>query len=123
MPIREIGVHGAAISSVVCHMIAFCIAMTCLRKTIKLNLTFLKFVVKPIIAVIIMGICSYFSYITLTSIIAEKLATIVSILIAVIIYTLAIIALKVLEKEEIEMLPAGNKIYKVLEKLKIYEKK
>ena len=104
-------------------MVAFTIAITVLRKTIKLNLTFPKFVIKPIFAVTMMGICSYFSYTILSGIITEKLATIVSIVIAIIIYALAIIALKVLSKEEIEMLPGGNKIYKVLEKLKIYEKK
>ena len=84
-------------------MIAFSIAITVLRKTIKLNLTFSKFIIKPIFAVIIMGICSYFCYITLTGIIATKLATIVSILVAIIIYVLAIVALKVLSKEEMEM--------------------
>ncbi len=104
-------------------MVAFTIAITVLRKTIKLNLTFSKFAIKPILAVTMMGICSYFSYIIFSGIIAEKLATILSIVIAVIVYALAIIALKVLSKEEIEMLPGGNKIFKVLEKLKIYEKK
>jgi len=67
-----------------------------------------------------MGICSLFSYITLYGIIAQKLATIISIIIAVIIYTLAIVALKVFSKEEILMMPAGNKICNILEKLKIY---
>ncbi len=76
--------------------------------------------VKPILAVIIMGICSYFSYLTLSGIIAQKLATIIAIVIAVIIYALAIIALKIFSKEEIEMMPGGNKICKVLEKLKVY---
>ena len=104
-------------------MIAFTIAITSLRRTIKLNLTFSKFIIKPILAVSIMGICSYFSYIALTGIISAKMATIVSIIIACIIYVLAVIALKILTKEEIEMLPGGQKIYKVLEKLKIYEKK
>ena len=101
-------------------MIAFTIAITSLRRTIKLNLTFSKFIIKPILAVSIMGICSYFSYMLLSGIIAEKLATIISILIAIAIYVLAIIALKVLSKEEIEMLPGGSKAYKVLKKLKIY---
>ena len=104
-------------------MIAFSIAITVLRKTIKLNLTLTKLFIKPLLAVTIMAICSYCSYMLLTGIIAEKLATIIAIIIAIIIYTLAIIALKVLSKEEIEMLPAGNKIYKILEKLKIYEKR
>lgn len=99
---------------------AFTIAMTVLRKTIKLDLTFSKFVVKPVIAVAIMGICSYFSYITLSGIIAQKLATIISIIIAVIVYALAVIALKVFSEEELLMMPGGNKICKILEKLKIY---
>ena len=120
VPIPEIGVNGAAWASVACHLVAFTIAMTSLRKTIKLNLTFSKFVIKPIIAVTIMGICSYFSYLTLCGIIVQKLATIIAIVIAVIIYALAIVALKVFSKEEIKMIPAGEKICKVLEKLKIY---
>ena len=62
VPIPEIGVNGAAIASVACHLIAFMIAITALRKNIKLDLTFSKFVLKPILAVIMMGICSYFIY-------------------------------------------------------------
>ncbi len=120
VPIPEIGVNGAAWASVACHVVAFSIAITSLKRTIKLNLTFSKFVIKPILAVIIMGICSYFCYITFLGIIVQKLATIISIIIAVIIYVLAIIALKVFSYEEIQMIPGGNKICKVLEKLKVY---
>lgn len=120
VPIPEIGVNGAAWGSVACHLVAFTIAITSLRKLIKLDLTFSKFVIKPVIAVVIMGICSYFSYVTLSGIIAKKLATIIAIVIAVIVYALAIVALKVFSKDEIQMMPAGKKICKVLEKLKIY---
>lgn len=96
------------------------IAMTSLRKTIKLNLTFSKFVIKPILAVTIMGICSYFCYLTFSGIIAQKLATIISIIIAILIYAFSIIALKVFSKEEIQMMPGGNYLWKVLKKLKVY---
>ena len=120
VPIPEIGVNGAAIASVACHLVAFTIAITFLRKNIKLNLTFSKFVIKPVIATAIMGICSYFIFSVASGIIIEKLATIIAIVSAVIIYVLAIIVLKVFSKEEIKMMPAGNKILKVLEKLKIY---
>ena len=120
VPIPEIGVNGAAWASVACHLVAFTIAMTSLRKTIKLDLTFSKFVIKPILAVTMMGICSYFSYVTLSGIIAQKLATIIAIAIAVIVYVLAIVALKVFSKEELEMIPGGKKVCKVLVKLKVY---
>ena len=75
---------------------------------------------KPVIATAIMGICSYFTYLALSGIITTKLATLIAIAVAVIIYVLAIVALKVFNKEEIQALPAGNKICTVLEKLKIY---
>lgn len=120
VPIPQIGVNGAAWASVACHLVAFTIAIISLKRTIKPNLKFSKFVIKPVIATAIMGICSYYIYILLNGIIIERLATIVSIIVAVIIYVLAIIALKIFSKEEILALPMGNKILKVLEKLKIY---
>lgn len=118
--IPSIGVYGAAWGSVACHLVAFCIAFTLLRKNIKLNLTFSKFVIKPVIAIAIMGICSYFTYLALKGIIIEKMATIIAITVAVIVYVLSVIILKVFTKEEIKMLPAGDKIVRILEKIKIY---
>lgn len=101
-------------------MVAFAIAFNVLRKNIKLELTFSKFLLKPVIATVMMGICSYFAFSVLKGIIAEKMATIIAIGIAVIIYILALLALKVLNKEEIYMIPYGQKLYRILEKLGIY---
>lgn len=66
VPIPEIGVNGAAWGSVACHLVAFTIAITSLKRNIKLDLSFSQFVLKPVIAVAIMGICSYFSYVMLS---------------------------------------------------------
>lgn len=120
MPIEGIGVNGAAIGSVACHAVAFFISIIALKKNIKLNLNISKFLFKPLLAAIIMGICSYFIYLNVLGIFGGKLATIIAIATAVIIYVLAIIVLKVFSKEEIEMLPQGKKIIKILEKIKIY---
>ena len=120
VPNPAFGACGAAWASVVCHVIAFTIASTALRKNIKLNLPISKILIKPLIAVAIMGICSYFTYSALIGIIAKKMATIIAIVVAVIIYGLAIVALKVFSKEEIIQLPSGNRIYGLLKKLKIY---
>ena len=120
VPIPKIGVNGAAWGSVACHLVAFTIAITSLRKHIKINLTFSKFILKPILATFIMGICSYFIYLLLTGIIAQRLATILAIAFAVIIYVVAIVALKVFSTEELLLMPAVDKISKLLERLKIY---
>ena len=120
VPIPEIGVNGAAWASVACHVVAFTISIISLMRTFKLKLNFNKFVIKPIIATAIMGICSYFIYNQIVGIISNNLATIIAIFAAVVIYTLAVFALKIFSREEIEMMPGGNKIGIVLEKLKIY---
>jgi len=120
VPNPAFGACGAAWASVVCHIIAFTIASTALRKNIKLNLPISKILIKPLVAVTIMGICSYFTYSVLIGIIAKKLATIIAMVFAVIIYGLAIVTLKVFSKEEILQLPSGNRIYGLLRKLKIY---
>lgn len=96
------------------------ISIMALKRTIKLKLGIRRFVIKPILATIIMAICSYFIYSLLLGIIAEKLATIIAIVSAVVIYALAVVVLRVFTKQEIKMLPAGNKICMILEKLKIY---
>ncbi|MFR5683623.1 MAG: polysaccharide biosynthesis C-terminal domain-containing protein [Clostridia bacterium] len=121
VPNPEIGAAGAAWGSVVCHIVAFIIGFSVLRKHIKLKISVSKFLLKPVLATVMMGICSWFVYSTLTGIIAEKLAIIIALIIAVIIYALALIVLKILDKEEIYMIPYGQKIYKVLTKMGIYK--
>ena len=75
---------------------------------------------KPAIATAIMGICSYTLFLLLNGINLGNKATIISILFAVVVYLAAVVALKIYNKEDIYMLPRGDKIYKILEKSKIY---
>ena len=121
VPIETIGAAGAAFATAACHAIAFFIGFNVLRKNMKLDLTFSKFVIKPFLASIVMGICSYAIYIMLTGIELGKLATIIAIGVAVVIYVLTVVVLKIFTKEEIFMIPYGQKIYKILQKLGIYK--
>ena len=120
--IPNIGVNGAAIASIANNIIAFMISFYILKRTIKLDLSFSKFIIKPIIATGIMGICSYALYIILEQNISIQLATVISILVAVIIYAVSLIVLKIFTKTELCMIPYGNKLCKMLERLGIYEK-
>ena len=113
-------VYGAAIGSIACHAVAFAIVFNVLKKYVKLDLPFNKFVIKPVIATTIMAVCSYTLYLLMDRIISGRLATIIAMLFAVVIYLAAVVALKIYNKEDIYMLPKGEKIYGILEKLKIY---
>ena len=115
------GAVGAAFATDVCHIIAFCIVFIVLTRTVKLNLKFSKIVIKPIIACAMMAIVSYGLYNVLNGIIAQKWATIVALGVAVIVYLLSVIILKIYNEEDIVMLPGGTKIYSLLVKIGIYK--
>lgn len=121
VPIPAIGVNGAAIGNVVCNVIAFIIGFIVLKKNMDIKFKFLKFVVKPILATVMMAVCSYATYILLLNVLSIKIAAIVALTMAVIVYALALVVLKIFTKEEIYMIPFGQKIYKTLEKTGIYK--
>lgn len=120
VPNPNFGINGAAIGTVLCYVIADLIAFIVLKRSIKIKTGLGKFIIKPLLACLIMAVISYGLYINIINIIGAKIATIIALVVAVIIYGLSIAVLKVLTKEEILMLPLGNKIYKVLTKMKIY---
>ena len=123
VPNPKFGVNGAAIASVINNFVAFFLSFIILRKAIKLELNFTKFILKPVVATVAMCVCSYFVYTSLLKVLLlEKIATVVALIVAVIIYLIMVIILKIFTKEELFMIPYGQKISKILEKLGIYEK-
>ncbi len=121
--IPSIGVNGAAIGSIVNNVIVFLISYYILKKTIKLDIKPLKYVIKPVLATAIMCVCSYSFYVALIGAsISAKVATLISLIFAVILYFMSIIALKIFSREEMLMIPYGTKILKILERLGIYKK-
>lgn len=116
----QIGIYGAAISSVAAALTAMIINLFVLRKQIKLDTNKVSLIVKPIIATVFMGVVAFLSHYYLASYVTSgRIATIIAILLAVIAYLFAVLALKIFEREDYHMLPYGDKIYKFLEKIKI----
>ena len=114
------GAAGAAFATDVCHFVAFWISFMVLKRTVDLKLNFNKTCIKPLVASLLMAATSYGIYMLLLSIIPAKLATIIALVVAVVVYVLSILILKVFNKEEIYMLPKGNIIYAILLKLRLY---
>lgn len=117
MPIEGIYENGAAIGSVLCHLISFVIVYTVLIKTVKLNFSLFGLAIKPIIATILMSVISYGIYMAVRIILPIRIATIIAIIVAVIVFVASLLILKVFSKEEIEMLPKGDKVYAILKKM------
>lgn len=121
IPIPGIGIYGATTSSIICHAISFSVEMYTLKKMTKIKFEFNTFFVKPVLATAIMCMLSYGLYSLLALIISARIATIIALIFAVIIYAITVVCLKILSKQEIYDLPKGEKIYNILLKTGIYK--
>ena len=118
IPIPEIGIMGAAIGSVSCHIIACIINYSVLRKNIELDIKPIQSIIKPILATALMGICAIATLKGTQLLLgSSRIATICAIVVAVIVYALSLILLKVFEREDYHMLPYGDKIYAFMKKI------
>lgn len=113
----EFGITGAAISTVVAFAVASTLNVWSLTKEDYLNVNIFKLGIKPMISGLVMGAFVLVAYNPLNSILGGKLATVITITIAAVIYGVFIIVTKTLSPEEYDMLPGGRKLRKLAEKL------
>ena len=115
-----IGINAAAIGSVASSFTAMTIELICLYKNLKLDLNYNQTLIKPIIVTLIMGGVAILSYKFIFMLISSvSIATIVAIIIAVLVYFFGIILFKVFDREDWHMLPYGDKVYRLLGKMKL----
>lgn len=123
--IPSVNITGAVISTIACQFAAFAVSFYVMSKYISIKITVNKFIIKPLISGIVMATAAYLTYklfimLMGMSFIANAISVVISIIIAAIVYFFMICITKVLNKDEIELLPMGAKIYFILEKLHIY---
>ena len=77
-------------------------------------------IIKPILAGILMAIAIFVIQTLLKEHINNLILTVGNVLVGAIVYIISIAFLKILSKEEILLLPMGERIYFILKKFKIY---
>ena len=117
----QVNILGSPISSTVCQVINFAICSYCLSKYIKMDIKFTKHILKPIFSAGVMGAIAFGVHHALLRILGNSKATIIAIVVGAITYGVMIVLTKTLDKDDWYMIPYGTKIYKLLEKLKIYK--
>lgn len=118
VPIKEIGVNGAIISSIISHFVSFVICFMSLKRNIDIEFKISKFFIKPVICSIFMCAISYIIYNNLNINLSKNILLITSLLIGIFVYIISIFSFRILSEEEIYMIPYGQKIYKFMHKNK-----
>lgn len=117
--IYEINVIGSALGTVTAYLVAGVLELIYIKKAMKMKLSPKEFFIKPLITVIAMFVSVKLVYGFTMGIVGNSLATIASIGVGAIVYVILVFALGVISKEDLLKMPKGNKIYKVIRKLKL----
>lgn len=106
---QNLGAKGAAIGTVLCNFTAFIILYYELIKNTNIKLNINKCIIKPIFATIIMSVTSFKLFLILKEYLIQKIALIIIITFAVIIYILSIIIFRIISLKDLKQL-ASKKI-------------
>lgn len=109
LPIEQLNINGAIISTITSHIVIFILTLYFLKKHINIDFNINKLIIKPVISTIFMIISAWSLYKNLHIFNSANFTLIISLIIGMIVYLISIAILKTLSKEEIYMLPYINK--------------
>ena len=117
--IPYINIQGATAGSLIAYSLICVIGMALLIKFSGVKPDFIGTTVKPLIGATICSAAAFFTNLLLSHVLNGRIATIISILVAVIVYVIALLIMRTFTETEIKFLPKGEKIAKVLEKCRL----
>ena len=106
------GACGCCIATLVCHIVAFAISFYTLEKKLQIKLKIFSFLLKPVIASCIMALALKNVYFFLNGIIMEKVAIILSSLVALVIYIFLAFTFKIADKNDMLCMCVQNTVKK-----------
>jgi len=118
--IPEINVKGAPYGTFVSYSFVVVASLVILLRTSKIKINLVSNFVKPLIAGAMCALAAWAANGLLGNIISSgSIVTLLSLIVAVVVYVAAILLLKAITKEDLVLIPKGEKIQKVLEKYRL----
>ena len=116
--IPSVNIEGAPIGTMICYFTIVCLNMIWIVKITGCRFSVVNYLIKPVLAGGVMGVCTYFIFNGLTNVdIYVSMAF--SIFAAVLVYFAMLILLRAMDKDDILMLPKGDRILKIFEKFRL----
>ena len=114
--IPQINIQGAGIGTLVCYLFICVAGIYLLERITKCRFNIKSVFIKPLICSILCGAGAYAGYGLFSRFINSKIATLIAIVIAVLVYVISIFATRTVNSDDLKSIPKCKKIVKVLEK-------
>ena len=115
--IPSINVVGAVISTDVCYLVASIFNVIMLMRYTKTRVNFSGVLIKPTIGSIIMGIGCVLGYKMISAVFGNTISTLLTIIVAVIIYLLVMIFIRGITEEDLLSIPKGRMFVRVFKRI------
>ena len=117
--IPSVNRYGTPISTCFCYLTIMGMNLYFLARYTKIVPPVKKTFLKPFVSGAIMAACTVFAYMSLDKILhGSKIAVIAALAVALAVYGICIVAFKTLTKEDVLLLPKGEKIYEFMKRKK-----
>ncbi len=114
----EININGAPIGTFLCYLTVMVLNLISIKKVTGITYEFSDFVIKPLISVLVMGAATMITYDFALRMLGHYVpAMLVAAAVAVIVYGAMIFLVRCIKREDVLLLPKGEKIYSLLTKL------
>ena len=110
----DLHIKGVAIGTLVCYLLIAAMNILAMQRKKSIDLRSLKGLLKPLLAAVLMGAVAYMVNGFLRAFVPEKLACIAAIGAAGVVYVILVLAFRVITYDDCMLLPAGEKIAKIL---------
>ena len=109
------GIRGAPISTLLCYVTIAVLNLGVVLAVLgKSRPNYFRLFFKPVVATALMALAARFSFAALDAALPEQIAVLAAILLAVIVYGILALALRMVTREDLALLPKGEKIAKIL---------
>ena len=109
-----IRINGAPVGTLCCFLVVDILEMLIIRRAIPQPPSFLRALLKPLTAALVMAAAAWASYGLLNRFLGNALSTVGAIGVGVIIYLIFVLALRAISPDDLALMPKGDKIAKIL---------
>ena len=114
--IPEINIMGAAYSTLACYAVMVVMSLAALRKVADIRMQLRRTFVRPAIASIGCCAAAWVTNLVMSQFVSGRISAVVAIAVAAVFYVILLFFTKTLQKDDILLLPKGQKVAEVLEK-------
>ena len=114
--IHDINIKGAAVGTMFAYVVALFLNNRSVKQYTGVKFNYELTYVRPCLAAMLMGVCAFAAHKLAAGFLGNSIATLFAIMVGVIVYVILIFMFKAITLAEVETMPGGTKLVKILKR-------